>query len=91
MIVYHIKHHTQGRIRIEVPLLRKLSLQRLKSLSETMSNFSFPAGIKNINPDPFTASIVITYNPKCIDIPDYLEKLAKDDAFLAFFWTDEKR
>ena len=56
-----------------------------------MSNFSFPAGIKNINPDPFTASIVITYNPKCIDIPDYLEKLAKDDAFLAFFWTDEKR
>ncbi len=91
MIEYRIKHHIQGRIRIEVPLLKKLSLQKLKALSDTMANFSFPSGIRDVNPHPFSGSIVITYDPKGINILDYLDKLAKDDVFQAFTESDEKR
>lgn len=77
-------------VRIEVPLLRKLPLQKLKSSSETMSYFSFTQGVEDLNPHPFSGSIVITYGAKGINILAYLDILAKDDVCPAFFGTREK-
>ncbi|MFQ3574316.1 MAG: HMA2 domain-containing protein, partial [Thermodesulfovibrionales bacterium] len=68
MIKYTIKHHVRGRIRIEIPILRNVPLSRLKGLSA----LQLPEGIKEIKPNPFSGSVVITYEPSKIDIEAYL-------------------
>lgn len=74
MIGYKVIHHVSGRIRIEIPGLKGLSMETLKQLSI----ISIPAGIRDVRPNPFTGSIVIQYDPKAIDIIKYIEDIASD-------------
>ncbi len=72
MVIYRIKHHVPGRIKIEVPFIKGLSISALKELPP----IPIPAGIKDVRPNPLTGSVVITYEPKNIDIVKYLEDIA---------------
>lgn len=76
MITYKIKHHIPGRIRIEVPFIKNLSLSDLLQMSKQISSTSIPEGIKNISPNPFSGSLVITYEPGKIDIIEYIKDMA---------------
>jgi hypothetical protein len=75
MISYKIMHHTPGRIRIEVPTIKNLSMSRLLQISKQFSSISLPEGIESINPNPFSGSIVITYKPEKINIIEYLKEI----------------
>lgn len=68
MITYKIKHHIPGRIRIEVPFIKGASISGLIRMSKQLSAVEIPTGIKDIRPNPFTGSVVITYEPDKIDI-----------------------
>ena len=72
MVIYRIKHHVPGRIKIEVPFIKGLSISALKELPP----IPIPAGVKDVRPNPLTGSVVITYEPKDIDIVKYLEDIA---------------
>lgn len=72
MIQYKILHHVPGRIRLEVPSLKGLSLRVLKGLSA----MPVPCGIENIRPNPLTGSLLIKYDPGRIDIVAYLRDMA---------------
>lgn len=76
MISYKIIHHIPGRIRIEVPLIKKLSLSGLSKLSKQLSTIPIPDGIKDIRPNPLSGSIVITYEHGKIDIIEYIKNLS---------------
>jgi hypothetical protein len=54
MLSYEIAHHVPGRIRIKVPILKKLSLSALLKLAAN----PFDAGILDIRPNPMTGSLV---------------------------------
>jgi hypothetical protein len=64
MIAYKIIHHTPGRIRIEVPSMKMISVTTLRKLSM----IRIPDGIKDIRANPFTGTVVIKYDPVNIDI-----------------------
>lgn len=81
MIKYFIKHHIKGRIRVEIPDLRRISFSRLKGLN----NIEVPEGIKEIKPNPFSGTVVITYEPSKIDIEAYLQKLSTDERITTLF------
>jgi hypothetical protein len=74
MLSYRIAHHVPGRIRIEVPILKKLSFSSLLKLAA----IPLDAGILEIQPNPVTGSLVINYDPKRIDILEYLEDMASN-------------
>jgi len=74
MIPYKILHHIPGRIRIEVPLLRKMSLDDLKKFSR----YSFPPGIEDIKVNPLTRSMVIIYTGG-FDIRKFLDDFANNE------------
>lgn len=76
MITYKIIHHIPGRIRIEVPAIRNLSISGLLQMSKQFSAISIPEGIEDIRPNPFSGSIVITYKPEKINIIEYLKDIA---------------
>lgn len=78
MISYKILHHIPGRIRIEVPLIKSLSMANLTKLSQQLSAIPIPEGIKDIHPNPFTGSIVITYEYGKIDIMAYIKDLTSN-------------
>lgn len=69
MITFKVIHHIPGRIRLEVPAIKRLSAKTLKRLS----SIQIPAGIKEIRPNPITGSLVIKYAPESIDIMKYIE------------------
>lgn len=74
MIAYDIVHHIAGRIRLKVPLIRKLVTAR--NLPEHIKNLSFisiPSGIKDIRANPFAGSLVITYEPDEIDVLEFIK------------------
>lgn len=74
MIAYDIVHHIAGRIRLKVPLIRKLVLA--KNIPDHIRNLSFislPSGIKNIRANPFAGSLVITYEPDEIDVLEFIK------------------
>jgi len=75
MISYRIIHHIPGRIRIEVPAIKNLSISSLLQISRQFSAISIPEGIEDIRPNPFSGSIVITYMPEKIDIIEYLKDI----------------
>lgn len=75
MISYYVKHHISGRIRIEVPLLRNMTLSALKKLADKIDRESHPQGIKDISANPLTASIIIKYDADVLDIMAYLNQL----------------
>ena len=72
MIQYRIVHHVPGRIRIEVPSMKGLSIKVL----ERLSNMPIPCGIKDIRPNPLTGSLLIKYDPGRINIVTYLQAMA---------------
>jgi hypothetical protein len=77
MITYKIIHHIPGRIRIEVPAIKNLSMSELLQISEQFSSIFFISeGIENIRPNPFSGSIVIKYMPEKINIIEYLKEIA---------------
>jgi Ca2+-transporting ATPase len=71
MINYKVVHHVPGRIRLQVPAIKNLSIATLKKLSE----LPIPDGIKDVRANPMTGSLVITYNPDRIDIVGYLKQM----------------
>jgi hypothetical protein len=75
MISYRIIHHIPGRIRIEVPAIKNLSMSGLLQMSKQFSTISIPEGIDDIKPNPFSGSIVITYRPEKINIIEYLKDI----------------
>ena len=75
MMQYKILHHVPGRIRIEVPSIKGLSLKALKRLSD----IPVPCGIEDIRPNPLTGSLLIKYDPGRINIVSYLRDMASRD------------
>lgn len=82
MITYKIIHHIPGRIRIEVPAIKKFSIKKLMNMSDSFLSVSIPDGIKDIRPNPFSGSIVITYEPSKINIIEYIETMASNTEML---------
>jgi len=79
MINYRVVHHVPGRIRVQVPIIKKLSVATLKKLAE----IPIPEGIKDVRANPVTGSLVITYDPDHVDIEKYLRKMMADDEIVA--------
>jgi len=75
-IPYRILYHDKGYIRLEVPIIRRLSLTYLFENFSKAHQFPIPSGIKNFYINPLTGSIVITYKPDDIDILAYIDKMA---------------
>jgi Heavy metal associated domain 2 len=63
MIPYAVKHHIPGRIRIEIPLLKKMAFTDLKRLADRISSGGRPQGIRNISANPLTGRVTINYDP----------------------------
>ncbi len=79
MIDYKVVHHVPGRIRLQVPIIRKLSIATLKELSA----LPVPDGIKDIRANPVTGSLVITYDPALVNIENYVKEMVTNKAILA--------
>lgn len=75
MMQYKILHHVPGRIRIEVPSIKGLSVKVLSRLS----GIPVPCGIEDIRPNPLTGSLLIKYDPGRINIVSYLRDMASGD------------
>jgi hypothetical protein len=75
-IPYRILYHDKGYIRLEVPVIRRLSLTYLFENFRKAHPFPVPSGVKNFYVNPLTGSIVITYNPADIDILACIERMA---------------
>jgi hypothetical protein len=76
MISYRIIHHVPGRIRIEVPFIRNLSISGLLQMSKQLSTIPVPEGIKDIRPNSLSGSVVITYDHGKIDIIEYINDVS---------------
>lgn len=76
MISYRIIHHVPGRIRIEVPFIKNLSISGLLQMSKQLSTIPIPEGIKDIRPNPLSGSVVITYDHGKIDIIEYIKDVS---------------
>lgn len=78
MVSYIVKHHMPGRIRIEIPLLRRVPSKELRKLSD----IAVPEGVTNLRVNPLNGNIIITYDPKRIDILKWLNTMATDSRIL---------
>jgi predicted SAM-dependent methyltransferase len=74
-ISYKVLFHIKGYIRLEVPLLKKLSWAYLYNNFKNPSRFPIPSGIKNYHLNPLNGSMVITYEPD-INIFEYIKNMA---------------
>jgi hypothetical protein len=76
MVDYKIVHQLPGRIKIHLPLIKGISVERLKLLADRLfADFELPEGIKKVRPNPITGNVVIEYDPNKIDILVFLEEL----------------
>jgi hypothetical protein len=76
MVDYKIVHQLPGRIKIHLPLIKGISVERLKLLADRLfADFDLPDGIKKVRPNPITGNVVIEYDPNKIDILVFLEEL----------------
>lgn len=73
MINYSILHHVPGRIRIGLPLIKELSIS---DLLRRFSAIEIPEGVIGIRPNPITGTVVISYDPKKINILKYLADMS---------------
>ncbi len=74
MITYDIVHHIAGRIRLKVPVMRKLVFAKnLPDHIKDLSFISLPSGIKDIRANPFAGSLVITYKPEEINVLEFVK------------------
>jgi hypothetical protein len=76
MVPYAVKQHIPGRIRIEIPLLKKMAFADLKRLANRISTGGRPQGIRDISANPLTGRVTISYDPVSIDIMEYLRVMA---------------
>jgi hypothetical protein len=76
MVPYAVKQHIPGRIRIEIPLLKKMTFTDLKLLADRISRGGRPRGIRDISANPLTGRVTISYDPVSIDITEYLSVMA---------------
>ncbi len=74
MIPYKILHHVPGRIRVSVPLLKGLPFSTLARLS----SIPLANGILAVEPSFLSPNLVIKYDPKKINILDYLRTIASN-------------
>jgi hypothetical protein len=74
---FKVLFHIKGYIRLEVPLLRKLSWAYLYDNFNNSSRFPLPSGVKNFYLNPLTGSMVITYEPD-MNIIEYVKNMATD-------------
>jgi hypothetical protein len=76
MFDYKIVHQLPGRIKIHLPIIKGLSVEKLKLLADRLfADFELPDGIKKVRPNPITGNVVIEYDPNKIDIFLFLEEL----------------
>jgi len=76
MVDYKIVHQLPGRIKIHLPLIKGVSVEKLKLLADRLfADFELPDGIKRVRPNPITGNVVIEYDPNKIDILVFLEEL----------------
>ena len=76
MVDYKIVHQLPGRIKIHLPLIKGISVEKLKLLADRLfADFELPDGIKRVRPNPITGNVVIEYDPNKIDILVFLEEL----------------
>ena len=76
MVDYKIVHQLPGRIKIHLPLIKGISVEKLKLLADRLfADFELPDGIKKVRPNPITGNVVIEYDPNKIDILVFLEEL----------------
>ncbi|MEW5744565.1 MAG: HMA2 domain-containing protein [Nitrospirota bacterium] len=80
MIAYTVVHHVPGRIRIEIPMLKRLSLPDLRKLSTIPT----PSGVKGVRANPITGSLTIIYDPQSIDIVAYIARIASGSDLQTF-------
>ncbi|MBF0505411.1 MAG: hypothetical protein HQL09_01125 [Nitrospirae bacterium] len=83
MIEYKVVHHVPGRIRLHVPIIRKLSVSTLRKLS----TLPVPEGVKDISANPITGSLVITYDPQHVDIMKYVKAMVTNEEVLTTIGT----
>lgn len=79
MINYRVVHHVRGRIRVQVPIIRTLSLNTLRQLA----SFPIPEGITNVSANPLTGSLVVTYDPERCDVLKCIDELMCNNELLA--------
>ena len=89
MIAYTIKHHVPGRIRIEVPGLKKMAMAELKRFADDVTRVWEIEGIWNFSASPVTGSVMIKYDPAVIDIKAYLSEMAADQEINNFIKKGE--
>jgi len=83
MIEYKVVHHVPGRIRLHVPIIRKLPVSTLKKLS----TLPVPEGVKDVSANPITGSLVIIYDPQHVDIMKYVKAMITDEQVLTTIGT----
>jgi hypothetical protein len=76
MVDYKIVHQLPGRIKVHLPIIKGVSMEKLKLLADRLfADFELPDGIKKVRPNPITGNVVIEYDPNKIDIFLFLEEL----------------
>lgn len=78
MIAYSVKHQIPGRIRIEVPVLKKIAVIELRGLADIVTHVWKIEGIRDFSASPLTGNVTIKYDPAVIDIKNYLSEMAAD-------------
>ena len=76
MVDYKIVHQLPGRIKVHLPIIKGVSVEKLKLLADRLfADYELPDGIKKVRPNPITGNVVIEYDPNKIDIFLFLEEL----------------
>ncbi|HWR88699.1 MAG TPA: hypothetical protein VN260_00435 [Dissulfurispiraceae bacterium] len=86
MVSYVVKHHIPGRIRIEIPLLKRAPAKELNKLVD----IPVPEGVTNVRVNPLNGNLIIAYDPKRIDILRWLDVMASDSRILEIAKETEK-
>lgn len=81
MIEYSVKHHVPGRIRVSVPGLKNLPADKLEKLASAVK--PSPPGIQDVSANPVTGSLIVKYDPKSINILEYIKTIALDENIMA--------
>lgn len=78
---YKIIYHRAGKIKIEVPFLKKVPMKEINKFSEYFTKKYMHEGISSVFVNPLTSRIIIFYDENIINIIDFLDKVAKDQVF----------
>ncbi|MCX7770142.1 MAG: hypothetical protein N2202_03565 [Proteobacteria bacterium] len=79
--MYKIVYHKPGIIKIEVPLLKKLSISKMNKAFSILSEKYANSAIREISANPLTGKIIILYSKGQIDILNFLKEISNDDFF----------